>query len=343
MKRLIKSPLFNVVLLLTNGALVLYFSLNEDFEGIVTQLRSANVQWAYFCIALILLYYYLGGYLFKLYSNLFISSFTTTRGFILALIGAFGSAITPSASGGQIFQVTPFKKYGLKTSQTASILYLDFIIYQCTMIGFVSLLFILKFSDYFKNGSPVFYVVLAGFLVNVVLMAALILLYKSKKFHYIVVNSVIKFLHKIKIIKDPQKSIDKINNQVDYFHESSKLIENNKKLLVKAVLINVMRFIVYYSIPYFVILTLNIELDASRIVDVICLTAFVSMVNAFIPVPGASGGTEITFVTVFAPLMGSGILSVMLIWRFITFYFVLVLGGLVLFFTRRYQIQRLES
>ena len=65
-----------------------------------------------------------------------------------------------------------------------------------------------------------------------------------------------------------------------------------------------MRFIVYYSIPYFVILTLNIELDASRIVDVICLTAFVSMVNAFIPVPGASGGTEITFVTVFAPLVG---------------------------------------
>lgn len=342
MKRLLKNPLFNVGLLLLIGAIVLYFSLKDDFEGIISSLRAANLQWGYFSFALILLYYYIAGYLLKIYSNLFNPNFSTTQGFIIALIGAFGSGITPSASGGQIFQIASFKKYGVKSSQSASIVWLDFIIYQTTMIVFVAILFVLKFSDYFVKGGPIFYVVLAGFGVNVVIMVILFLLYKSNKFHYWIVHRVITFLHKLKVIKNPDKTISNIDGQIKHFHESSKHIENNRKLLINAVILNVFRLIIYYSLPYFIMLTLNIEIEAHHILDIICLTSFVSMVNAFIPIPGASGGTELTFVSVFAPLVTSGIISVMLVWRFITFYFIVVLGGLIFYLVSRYQISRME-
>lgn len=337
MKRLLKNPIFNIVLLIVIGVLVMFVSLQQDFEGIIESFKGANIQWLYFCIALILLYYYMGGYLLKLYANLFNPKFTTTQGFLSALIGAFGSGITPSASGGQFFQIVPFKKYGVKVSETASILWLDFIIYQTTMNVMVLVLFVWKFSDYFKTGGIIFYLVIAGFIINLMVMLVLLLLYKSNRFHFWITNKVVYFLHKIKLLKNPEEKVNSINIQIDHFHESSQILQKNRWLLLKAVLISSIRFVIYYSVPFFIILAINIDIDATKIIDVMALTSFVSMVNAFIPIPGASGGTELTFVDLFSGLLKNGVIPVMLVWRAITFYFVVILGGIVFYFVSRYE------
>lgn len=332
MKKIFKSPIFNIGLLIVIGFVVLYFSIDNDLEGIINSLKNANIQWVYFSLALVLFYYYLGGYLLKMYANLFEPSFTKSQGFVTALIGAFGSGITPAASGGQFFQMMPFRKYGVKGSQTASLLWLDFIIYQVTVIGVVFVLFVLKFTDYFKSGSLIFYLVLFGFVINTVVMGVLLLLYKSNRFHYWMTNTAIIFLERIKIIKNKDASIKRMNAQIEHFHESSDLLEKNGTLLTKAVLLNVFRVLIYYAIPFFVALALRIDIPESALLDIICLTAFVTMVNAFIPVPGASGGTEITFVSIFSQLFSGSVVSLMLMWRFVTFYFIIILGGIVFYF-----------
>ena len=59
------------------------------------------------------------------------------------------------------------------------------------------------------------------------------------------------------------------------------------------------------------------------------------MITAFIPVPGASGGSEGTYALLFSYLMGNILSSSsMLIWRFTTYYLVLIIGALVFAFNK---------
>jgi uncharacterized protein (TIRG00374 family) len=54
------------------------------------------------------------------------------------------------------------------------------------------------------------------------------------------------------------------------------------------------------------------------------------MVNAFIPLPGASGGTEATFLLMFSTIFNQlDVRMVMLLWRFMSYYFDMMLGAIV--------------
>ena len=53
------------------------------------------------------------------------------------------------------------------------------------------------------------------------------------------------------------------------------------------------------------------------------------MANCFIPIPGASGGTEMMFTILFGPLTGSLTSAVMLLWRLSTYHLILLFGGII--------------
>lgn len=54
------------------------------------------------------------------------------------------------------------------------------------------------------------------------------------------------------------------------------------------------------------------------------------MITAFVPIPGASGGSEGVYFMLFSPVLGEiGTPTTLLIWRFVTYYLGLILGGLV--------------
>ena len=71
------------------------------------------------------------------------------------------------------------------------------------------------------------------------------------------------------------------------------------------------------------------------------ICSFVYMITAFVPIPGASGGSEGVYYMLFSPILGSvGTPTSMLIWRFMTYYLGLILGAVV-FATNR-EINRME-
>ena len=65
------------------------------------------------------------------------------------------------------------------------------------------------------------------------------------------------------------------------------------------------------------------------------LSSFVAIINAFLPMPGSSGGTEATFVLMFGTIFtGTQAASIMIVWRFVTFYQVLIVGCIVFLYAR---------
>ena len=63
----------------------------------------------------------------------------------------------------------------------------------------------------------------------------------------------------------------------------------------------------------------------------IVATAYVMIMGSFIPLPGGSGGLEFGFVRFFGVyIAGAKLSSIMIAWRFITYYLGLIVGAISL-------------
>ena len=90
-----------------------------------------------------------------------------------------------------------------------------------------------------------------------------------------------------------------------------------------------MRLSLLYSLPFAVGVALHIPLKMSQMLDVVALSSFVLMANSFIPIPGASGGTEMFFSLLFHGMMGYLTGAVMILWRFSSYHIVIILGAII--------------
>jgi uncharacterized protein (TIRG00374 family) len=101
--------------------------------------------------------------------------------------------------------------------------------------------------------------------------------------------------------------------------------------------LNLARLVVYFSTPLIIGFLLRIELHWNQVIHLIALASFVSIANTFVPLPGAAGATESLFVLTFSTVIGkASAASIMILWRFFSFYQILLIGG-ILFFKVRHQ------
>jgi hypothetical protein len=84
-------------------------------------------------------------------------------------------------------------------------------------------------------------------------------------------------------------------------------------------------FILFFSVGYCVLLALGVVSPYLRV-----LSAQIPLyyIFGFIPTPGASGGVELSVTSVFLRIAGAQRVGMyILLWRAVTFYFPLVIGG----------------
>ena len=73
---------------------------------------------------------------------------------------------------------------------------------------------------------------------------------------------------------------------------------------------------------------LKIEIS---VLNVIVTSAYVMLIGSFVPIPGGTGGLEFGFIAFFGNfIIGPNLNAIMLLWRFVTYYFGMILGSIVL-------------
>jgi uncharacterized protein (TIRG00374 family) len=268
------------------------------------------------------------GWILLQYVKIVKKDYSLKDGFINALVASFFHGITPSASGGQIAQVFVFHKQGIAMEQAMSILVIDFIVYQIVMV-FISLIMLLWKMPYFMNHT-VFLLAILGFMINAIVIGVLILCSYSSKVYTWIMEVVIHALYRMKLVKDEETARNKMTVKLFEFSKGMKVLRSNLGLLVKVCLGNIVRLLFFYSIPCICLWALDISFTKEDVITIIALTSFVMNVNAFIPIPGASGGTESVFMMMFGMLLSSvQVSSVMVLWRFTTYHALLVVGAIV--------------
>ena len=336
-----KKYLINFLLIIVIGAAVIYFTMKDDLEASIEALLTASAGWIIVSLILMIIYYMLDGINLYTFGQLYKKDYSFKQAFVNSISGILFNGLTPFSSGGQFAQVYIFNKQGIPPTNSASILLMAFIVYQSVLVIFTAIVMIFRYTTYSKIYSNFFSLAILGFLINFFVIAGLFLGAKSKRLQDFVCNSVIKVLSKIRIVKDYEETTIKISRSLENFRTELSILQKNKIILFKSSMLNLGKLLILYSIPFFVAKALNLSVNYGQIFDFIGICSFVYMITAFVPIPGASGGSEGVYYMLFSPILGSvGTPTSMLIWRFMTYYLGLILGAVV-FATNR-EINRME-
>ena len=134
-------------------------------------------------------------------------------------------------------------------------------------------------------------------------------------------------LYKFRIIKDKEKLNDKINDAIIRFKTQTRETINNPIVIIKCILLNCIKIICIGIATYFSFKSIGSNIP---FIETIILTILVMIMSSFIPIPGASGGMEFSFVALFSFFVINAKLSAaMLLWRFLTYYVPMIFGGAV--------------
>lgn len=320
----------NVIVLALVTCLVLYFSLKDNFNTIINEIINVNIFWLVISFLLALSFWFFKAIATTRIANIFKKDYSIKQGMRLVLETNFFHAITPFAVGGQPYEIYSLKKSKLKITEATNVSIVNFIVYQIALVllGIIAIVYnhhfvLLKENDLLKN------LVVVGFLVNFIVIVALFLLTCTKKINKILMKFIIKVLNKIHIVKNKDEKIKQFNEYLNEFHQGAKILLQDKKLFIKLIFVHFIGLISSYLIP----LTLAYAMGISSYtgIEAIVLSSYVMLIGAFVPIPGGTGGLEYGFMTFYGSFIkGSKLNAIMLLWRFITYYFAMILGAILL-------------
>lgn len=330
MRKAWRSYAVNVLWILLFAAIALFFTLKGDLKAVLNVLSNINYFWLFIILIAALVPYVFEGMVLKIFANIYHKQYSLKQGFVNALSGGFFCGITPFSSGGQFAQVYIFKKQGVTTTNSIGILLMYFIIYQVTMVGYTLMVLIFKFNKFFVEYSSFVSIALIGFFINAIVITALLAGSVSSRFQNFLTGTVLKIGHKLHLVKNYKYSKLVLDQKLADFREELAVMKHHKPAIIKSVVCIFMKLTVQYSIPFFTMMALGQMLPFSEFFDYLGICAFIYMITAFIPIPGASGGSEGTYVLLYTYLMGNVLASSsMLVWRFATYYLVMLVGALV--------------
>lgn len=333
-KKNIKKYILNVAIILIVGGLSIYFSIGNQLEGTIKSLKHCHLGWLLVVAILMCIFYLINAMNLTVFAKVYKKDYTLKQGIVNAMAGIFFNGITPMASGGQFYQVYAFNKQGIKATYSSSILLMIFIVYQSVLVVYTSIIMLLKFVYFSKLYSGFFSLAFIGFIINLVVISTLFLGAKSEKLQNFLSNNVVKVLAKLHIVKSYEEVSSQIERKLENFRIELNLLQKNKPILLKSIGLNVLKLTILYSIPFFCSLAMNVPLSWRHFFDLIGITAFVYLISDFVPLPGASGGSEGSFYILLRFFLKGATSATLLVWRFATYYAGLILGGLTMSFSR---------
>lgn len=322
--------IINSLLIVLAGILIFSLIFSSNYHEIIKTLQNINTKLLLIAIFLVFFWQFIIGAILTKLTKYLHKNYKYRQGFLNALIASFFHGITPSASGGQVIQTYIFNRQGVDTSTSLSVLWIDFIIYQATLCLFTFILILLRFDYFVSTYQNWFGLIVLSFLINLSIIGGLFAVAKFEKLHLWVSNKGIDILHKIKIIKNKDKIRKSFHEKIIQFQTQSSKVSGNIKLIVGTVCLNFIRLIAYDSIAIVVFMALNIPFTLDLIITSIAISAFVSMLSNFIPLPGGSGGAEGLFIFMYGQLFPSAtVSSALIVWRFISYYVLMLVGGII--------------
>lgn len=312
--------------------LVLYFSLRNDFDRILNEIKNIKVLFLLLALFLMFGYWFFRAIVFRDYVSKFKKNYSMWDAFRLHMATIFFDAVTPFSSGGQPFQIYKLsKEEKIKVSSSTNIVFQNFIVYQIAFIITSCIAFIYNFCFRIYPVNPLLRgLVTLGFTLNFIVMVAMFLIAFLEKFNNFIVKLGINILYKLKLVKDKESKQAEWQEYIKNFHESASYLIKDKKNFIKGIVLNIIAISALYIVPIAIFYGLGINSGITGI-ETYVTAAYVTLMGSYIPLPGGTGGLEYGFIVFFGCFISEPKLTAaMIIWRFVTYYLGIIVGSIFL-------------
>ena len=330
-----KLTIFNFVLIvIIFVGLFIYMVCVDGMDNIITVLHQVDYKWVLGGLGCLLITWICETITLHLPMKKMYPHQTITNSIKVTMIGLLFNNVTPFSSGGQPMQAYELTKTGKRVSDSLSALAMKFIITQIALVVTTLVVVAIEF-DFFANLMQNFvWLAIVGFAINILAIIVVIIAGIKKRAITIFTTPIIKFLGKIRIIKNPDKTIEKLDESIDNFRGQFQFMRKQKKMVLLMFLTAVIQSLAYYSITYMVYRAFgNYGISFWQIIPV---QAFLLLLMTFIPTPGSGLGAEGGFLLLFNSIFKEGTINMsILFWRIYTFYLPIIIGAFFLIPTKK--------
>ena len=333
-----KSKILSWIFLLINLTVITIILLVQAKDGEVASAGELHVNgWYLLCVfGLFAILMLCDQFSFATLIHKSTKVYRPNLSYKVSAIGRYYDVITPFATGGQPFQIYYLSKYGIKPSEAVSITLGKYIFRQIASIVFfgVALFVNLYITTSASNAGQVTIGVAswAGFIINFILLAIIILICTNKKIGGGLVIGFIKLGYKLKIVKDYKATFRKVMLGVRNWQSTIKSYNKSYFIVPANTLLSILYMISMYSIPYFIFCAFE-GWQPAMWSHILTLAVMVDLAACFMPLPGGTGVAELSFVALFSSLFSTGnVFWALIIWRVASYYIYIIQGLLLLLY-----------
>lgn len=260
------------------------------------------------------------------------------------MIGQFFNCITPFSSGGQPMQALHLVKTGVPLSLASCSLMIKFIVYQFILTVYSAVTLLWCFPRMAGRISAIGWLALVGFGVNILVIVGLICLGFFRKPTERFLYGIVKLIRRIGLLTPEQEEAAnrRIQKELGQFYQGFVQMRQDLAGIAVMSLLTALQLTAFFLVPTCIFCAFG--LGHPDVLLMVCAGAFVLNFTSFVPLPGAAGGAELGFHTVFAMFFPKGFLNLAIIlWRLLTFYLPILAGGCFTAFSGLMDQQKVSS
>jgi uncharacterized protein (TIRG00374 family) len=249
---------------------------------------------------------------------------TFMQSLLTVVSSLFAATLTPGYIGGEPVRIKKLSDYGMNPGSSAALVLGE---RGFDAIFFIVVLFLIIIGGFISISGPFkLYVYIGGVVLILFLVILIVSMGAASLFKKILFRIENYFTRKDKKEGKRKELFLKIAKEIETFTSSTKtMFIKNPGVVFAGVTITALLWISDFSVPVVLIMGFGITPDILYIIFVQVILVLISL----IPItPGAAGIMEVLMLATFSIFLPHGFLVIFIIfWRFITFYFNIILGS----------------
>lgn len=335
MKSFRKKVINAIFLALVFGLTLWSVFRGENLTQVLFHLRSVNGLYMIPAVGCVLVYILADAIsIFFLFRSLSLKV-PLTRCCLYSFIGFFYCCVTPSASGGQPMQVLYMRKGGIPVAISTVALAIITIVYKLVLVLTAGLILLFRPPVLMLHLEPVKTLVYLGLLLNLVCIAALLLLVFYPAIVRTLAEKTFRLIHRIRPMKHLQRRQTQLELILHQYQGTSAYYRNHKRDIFYVFIIALLQRFSLFLVTWFTYRSFS--LSGTSLPMITGLQAMISMSADVLPLPGGMGVSENMFLDIFPAIFGEDlVLPGMMISRGISYYTQLIISALMAAFAHFY-------
>ncbi|MEG2870125.1 MAG: lysylphosphatidylglycerol synthase transmembrane domain-containing protein [Clostridium sp.] len=333
-----KNALYVLVMIVLAG--ITFYVLLKDcsMETLGAVLKTADFRFILLGLVFMLLFASCEAAIMRLLARTWKGSISWGRAMQYSMAGFYFSSITPSSTGGQPMQLYYMVRDGIGGINSSFVLMVITAVYQMISLFYGLVMIVFHFAYIMNQPAIIKFLLAFGIFTKGISVLFILTTLYCKPLVERIVRLIIYILVKLHMVKHPVELDEKVGNMVDEYSRGGVYLRKYPGVILKIIGYTFMQLTFLYTASYCGCLSLG--LGTVRMFDFISIQSIVNLAVSSVPLPGAVGASESSFLVLFRMYIpATQILPVMLLGRGISFYGFLIISGLVVLFLQFRQLR----